>query len=66
MRFEDPTVLNAFYHGGLGPDMGYFPGTDPLLADLAQYVSSEGFARNLLSRASSELERAYAWGWVSD
>lgn len=65
LRFEDPAVLNAFYHGALGPDMGYFPGADPLLADLAHYVSSGGLARNLLSRASSEFERAYAWGWVT-
>ena len=35
---SDPASLNAFYHGAVGPDLGYFPGGHRLLSDLAHCV----------------------------
>jgi hypothetical protein len=56
---------NAFLHGALGPDMCYFPGADPLLAELAHHARTGVFCRALVHEARSELERAFAWGWVT-
>jgi len=61
----EPAVHNAFLTGSLGPDMGYYPGGDGFLSDLAHYVSSAELTRNLLRLAATEVERAYAWGWVT-
>ncbi|MFQ5524612.1 MAG: zinc dependent phospholipase C family protein [Acidimicrobiia bacterium] len=61
----DEEALNALYHGALGPDMGYFPGVDPLLSGLAHYVCPVRLARALLDRASTPVEEAYAWGWLT-
>ncbi len=56
---------NAFRQGAFGPDIGYFPGADPFLSDLAHYVRSGDLTRALVRKAESERERAYAWGWVT-
>ncbi len=61
----DPEVLNALFHGALDPDMGHFPGGDPLITDLAHYVKTAELARNLVRLASNDVELAYAWGWIS-
>lgn len=58
-------VTNALYHGALAPDMGMFPGADPLFSDLAHYVRSADLARSLVACARNDVEQAYAWGWVS-
>jgi hypothetical protein len=55
----------AFLHGALGPDMGYFPGADPLLAELAHHARTGAFCRALVDEAGSDVERAFAWGWVT-
>jgi hypothetical protein len=62
---NDDEVNNALYHGALGPDMGMFPGGDPLLSDLAHYVKTADLARALVACARDEVEQAYAWGWVT-
>lgn len=62
---EGDPVTNALYHGSLGPDMGMFPGGDSLVSDLAHYVRTADLARALVARATNEVERAYAWGWVA-
>ena len=62
---SEPGVRNAFHQGAFGPDIGYFPGGDAFLSDLAHYVRSGLLTRILVERASTERERAYAWGWLS-
>lgn len=44
---DDPASLNAFYHGAVGPDHGYFPGGHSVLSDLAHCVRPAGLARRL-------------------
>lgn len=58
-------VRGAFLHGSLGPDMGYFPGADPMLAELAHHARTGAFCRALVHEAETDLERAFAWGWVT-
>lgn len=60
-----PDTRNAFFHGSIGPDMGYFPGADPLLAELAHYARTGTFCRALVDEADTDVERAFAWGWVT-
>lgn len=55
----------ALLHGALGPDMGYFPGADPLLAELAHHARTGAFCRALVAEADTDAERAFAWGWVT-
>jgi len=55
----------AFLTGCVGPDMGMYPGGEPLFSDLAHYVRSGDLARALVTEARSPVERAFAWGWVS-
>ena len=56
---------NAFLHGSLGPDMGYFPGADPLLSELAHHARTGAFCRALVHEARTDPGRAFAWGWVT-
>ncbi|MBB4635211.1 zinc dependent phospholipase C family protein [Longimicrobium terrae] len=60
-----PEARNAFLHGSIGPDMGYFPGGDSLLAELAHYARTGAFCRALVDEARTDVERAFAWGWVT-
>lgn len=62
---DDPTVRNAFVQGSFGPDIGYFPGGDPFLSDLAHYVRAGDLTRELARSAETERERAYALGWLA-
>lgn len=64
-RAADPECRNAFLHGAIGPDAGYFPGSDPFWADLAHYVRTGDLARSLVREAATDVERAFAWGWVT-
>lgn len=61
----DPSSINAFYQGSFGPDLGYFPGGHRLLSDLSHLVRSGDLTRDLVSRAETEGERAFAWGWAA-
>lgn len=60
-----PQTANAFLHGALGPDMGYFPGAEPLLSRLAHAARTGALCRALVGRASTEAQAAFAWGWVT-
>lgn len=62
---NDPTALNAWRHGAVAPDLGYFPGGDRVLSDLAHCVRTGVLARTLLQTAGSEVERAFALGWLT-
>ncbi|MEW5925984.1 MAG: zinc dependent phospholipase C family protein [Gemmatimonadota bacterium] len=61
----DPECRNAFLHGAIGPDAGYFPGADPFWSDLAHYVRAGDLARSVVREAATATERAFAWGWVT-
>jgi len=62
---DDPAALNAFYHGAVGPDLGYFPGGHRILSDLAHCVRTGALARVLVRSARTVRERAFAWGWLT-
>jgi hypothetical protein len=62
---DDPAALNAFYHGAVGPDLGYFPGGNRLLSDLAHCVRTGALTRRLISTARTVRERAFSWGWLT-
>lgn len=60
-----PGVRRAFVHGSLAPDMGFVPGTDRLVSEVAHYLQPTDLTRELLRTASTEEERAFAWGWAT-
>jgi hypothetical protein len=62
---DDPACRRAFLFGSLAPDLGYFPGGDGLLADLAHCVRPADLARSLIHLAATDVERALAWGWAT-
>lgn len=61
----DEACRAAFLHGSLGPDMGYIPGNDRFVSDLAHYWESGELGRALLAGARSAEEAAFAWGWAA-
>lgn len=62
---EGEEVGQALYLGAIAPDMGLLPGGDPLISDLAHYVDTGSLAKQLVRSASDEIQRAYAWGWIT-
>ena len=59
------SALHAFYHGALAPDMGFAPGSDRFVSDLAHHLATGDLARALLARSRDEVERAFAYGWLT-
>ncbi len=62
---HDPEAVSALYNGAIGPDMGYFPGADSLLSGLAHYVRTVAMVRTLRAQASTDVEEAFALGWLT-
>jgi hypothetical protein len=62
---DDPAQLNAFHHGAIGPDIGYIPGGDRVISELAHCVRTGSLTRALVETAHTPVERAFAWGWVT-
>lgn len=62
---EDPALLNAYFQGAFGPDMGYFPGGVAFLSDLSHHVRTGALTRCFFDRASTPTEVAFAWGWLT-
>lgn len=60
-----PALRNAFLHGAIGPDMGYFPGGEHLLSQAAHVVRSGDLARTLHATADTPEQRAFAQGWLT-
>lgn len=60
-----PETRNAFRHGALGPDMGFFPGADATLSRLAHHARPASLTRALVAEARTHAERAFAWGWLT-
>lgn len=64
-RLDDPVAANAFMHGSLGPDMGLFPWSEGLISRLAHESRTGALGRALVESARTDVQRAFAWGWVS-
>ena len=62
---SEPGVEEAILHGAMGPDMGFIPGADRLVSEVAHYLRPGDLARALLRGAGSPTEEAFAWGWAS-
>ncbi|HEU5210907.1 MAG TPA: zinc dependent phospholipase C family protein [Longimicrobiales bacterium] len=60
-----PAARNAFLHGALAPDMGFFPGGPQPLSEVVHEEGSSRMLRALLERAQTAEQRAYAWGWLT-
>lgn len=58
-------IRRAFLHGSLAPDMGFLPGVDRLVSELAHYVRPVELTRALLSQARNPVDEAFAWGWAA-
>ncbi len=56
---------DAFLHGSLAPDLGFVPGVDRIVSELAHYHRPADLARAIMSAATTERNRAFAWGWVA-
>jgi hypothetical protein len=61
----DPSVVGAFFKGSMAPDMGYYPGGARLVSDLVHRFDSADVARYLVDEATTPVEIAFAWGWLS-
>jgi len=57
--------VDAFLHGSLAPDWGFVPGGHRFHSVLAHYVDPAILADAMLTRAESDLQRGFAWGWVA-
>lgn len=62
---HDPDCMNAFLHGSLAPDTGFFPGNETSLSSRVHHEHAGRFTRNLFEGARSERMMAYACGWLS-
>ncbi len=60
-----PEVRTAFLHGALAPDMGFIPGVDRFVSELAHYHSPAALTRALLGNARDVVDQAFAWGWAT-
>ena len=56
---------SAFLHGSLGPDLGFFPGSPRVLAELAHHGPTGDLTRELLAQARDAQQAAFAWGWAT-
>lgn len=61
----EAALEESFLLGAMGPDMGFVPGVDRLVSELAHYISTGTLVRALLEEADSPRQRAYAWGWAT-
>lgn len=62
---REAALEESFLLGAMGPDMGFVPGVDRLVSELAHYVSTGTLVRTLLDEADSPRQRAFAWGWAT-
>jgi hypothetical protein len=62
---ERSLVRQTFYLGSVAPDMGMLPGGDPFVSNLAHYIRSGSLCAQLVDASLDEVDRAFAWGWLS-
>lgn len=60
-----PANRNAFLHGAIGPDMGFFPGANRLISELAHTDRAGDLTSGLAQHARNETELAFAYGWAT-
>jgi len=65
VSFQRPEIRDAFLHGTIAPDMGFMPGVDRLISELAHYQAPADLTRALLNSARDEEGEAFAWGWAT-
>ena len=64
-RIWDNDVRNAFLHGAVAPDVGFFPGGERQLSHLVHHARTGDMCRALLAGAENAVERAFAYGWLT-
>jgi hypothetical protein len=62
---ESVASSQAFLHGSIGPDMGFFPGAARSLATAAHSGPTGDLARAMLRGAETDREVAFTYGWVT-
>lgn len=62
---SSPDLVERFLQGAMGPDLGFCPGVDRFVSELAHYVRTGDLARALFERASTPGQLAYALGWAT-
>lgn len=60
-----PDVHAAFLHGAIAPDVGFFPGGQYMWSHVGHHWRTADMCRTLLSSATNDVERAFAWGWTT-
>lgn len=60
-----PLNANAFMHGAVAPDIGFFPGGPQTVSSVVHEHRSGALTRALLDGARTERQTAFAWGWLS-
>ncbi len=55
----------AFIHGSLAPDVGFIPGVDRFVSELAHYHRPADLCRALLNLSATEEDVAFSWGWLA-
>jgi len=65
LHSPDPLLRNAYLQGSFAPDLGYFPGGERRLSEVAHGRRTGELARHLLRHARTPLERAFALGWTT-
>lgn len=58
-------IRAAFLHGALAPDMGFIPGVERFVSELAHYVRPAALTRALKDLAETAMDDAFAWGWAT-
>ncbi len=61
----DERAVRAFLFGALAPDMGLYPGGAHFLSDLVHTHHSGDLCRALIDGARTDVQRGYAWGWLT-
>lgn len=62
---SDADNRNAFLHGAIGPDMGFFPGGTRLISDLAHAQGTGDLIRAIIHGANTPRLVAFAHGWAT-
>ncbi len=62
---DSNACTQAFLHGSIGPDLGFFPGATRILATLAHSTPTGDLIREMLARAHGERETAFTYGWAT-
>lgn len=55
----------AFLHGSMAPDVGFIPGVDRFVSELAHYHRPADLCRALMDRAHTQEAKAFVWGWIA-